>query len=282
MARSAGKVLSKAFQDDDWRSLPPRPQWLYWLLLGQSKLTLIGCMDYMPARWATLAATIDPAYIEATIAMLEETDYLAVDRTTGEVLIRTFVKHDGISTANVNIRKGCWSAWEAIASPMLRKVAVDNMPGTMFDLAPPEALQMSRSEPMERASDRAFRQATEQAMEGPSEPPTELTCIPSPSPETTSVAGSNERLADFTANPAPKLDLIQQAEQPLEQLFDVYATLTHHLPLALGDTVLCMCGQRFDGPAYQRLHLAALLVAGQMCCDDCTHPSHAPLPKEHP
>lgn len=193
MARSHGKVLAKAWQDEDWTALAPKHQWLYMLLLSQPKLTLIGCLDYMPHRWARLAAGVTVEYIEAIVADLEACDKVVVDRATDELLIRTFVRHDGIEKGNVNLRKGMWGAWRAMQSATLRKVAVDNLPDSLWtDTEDEEAEQMRRSEPMERASERALRQALERA----SEP----SLIPNPSYSslhTPSVARPDDRSVDL-------------------------------------------------------------------------------------
>lgn len=209
MARSHGKVLAKVWQDPDWTSLPPRAQWLYMLLLSQPKLSLIGCLDYMPGRWARLAGGITADYIEDIIADLEDADYVVVDRDTDELLIRTFVRHDGIENGNVNLRKGMWGAWKAVQSTTLRKVSVDNMPdGLWTDCDDDEAQQMRRSEPMERASERALQRTSEQA----SEP----SLIPNPSstiPHTPTHGRPDERHST-QPNPSSRLPLVADLGLP--------------------------------------------------------------------
>jgi hypothetical protein len=199
MARSHGKILASAWSDPDWTSLAPKHQWMYWTLLGQPKLTLVGVMDYMPTRWARGCAGTSVERIVGLIADLERRDYVVVDHDTGELLIRTFVRHDGIEQANVNLKKGMWSAWSAVASLTLRKVAVDNMPDGLWadDLkVPAEAVRMRSEPPLERASEQA------------SEPPIELTCIPSLHAETpTPVVGT----VVLDRPPMPKIDPAHKA-----------------------------------------------------------------------
>ena len=53
---------------------------------------------------------------------LEVRRYVAVDRDTEELVIRTLMKHDGIPTSNAKLRKGLWAAWSSVASPELRRL----------------------------------------------------------------------------------------------------------------------------------------------------------------
>lgn len=220
MARSHGKILAKVWQDPDWTSLPPRAQWLYMLLLSQPKLSLVGCLDYMPGRWTRLAEGVSVDYVEDIVEHLEQTDYVVVDHDTDELLIRTFVRHDGIENGNVNLRKGMWGAWKAMQSADLRKVAVDNMPESLLDEhAPHEALEMSCSTPMERASERALRRTSEQSSEQTSEPSLDLP--PSSTSLHTPAAGRpDERYVILDPPPTERIpqDHVDLARQQLAEI----------------------------------------------------------------
>lgn len=238
MARSHGKILGSVWQDADWCALKPRDQWAYMLLVSQPKLSLVGCLDYMPNRWSAMAAGVTVAYFDEAVEALEDRDYVVTDHQTSELLVRTFVRHDGIANGNVNLRKGLWSAWTAVQSAVLRKVAVDNMPEGLFDeLAPAEAQQMRRSEPMKRASERVLRQPSKRASEPTCILPSSSTCLLTPSvarPDDGSLTFEHVdlehheparipedlRLANIDAVAAlkaerhPRFELIQGQEQP--------------------------------------------------------------------
>lgn len=151
MARSNARVLCTIWQKDDWKALDAPAQHLYLLILSQPKLSLVGCIDYMPRRWATLAAGMTEAGVDAATRRLENERFVVVDTDTDELLIRTFVRHDGVNAKNKNLRLGVWSAWRAVASPVLRKVAADNMPPSVLTWAEadPLAAEMCRSERLE-------------------------------------------------------------------------------------------------------------------------------------
>lgn len=191
MARSYGKLLASVWVDPDWTRLKAREQWLYMLLLSQPKLTLVGSLDYHPARIALLSCDIDADRVDATVDGLEASRFVAVDRSTGELLIRSFTRHDGIATANYKLKKGMWAAWMGIASPYLRDVAVANMPAELFDDDAPEAAVSLRwSQAQERANERSIDRSNGRA----TEPPEAMSLQPEAAAETD--ARSDHRLPD--------------------------------------------------------------------------------------
>ena len=150
MARSHGKILIEIWHDPDWRALSPLDQWTYFMLLSQPKLNLVGCIDYRPARWATLSDEATPAEVTASLDRLEQARYVCIDHETEELLVRSMTRHDGLRTQNPKLMKGLWGQWLGIASANLRKVAVDNMPDTLFEgEVPVEAQRFRRSARMD-------------------------------------------------------------------------------------------------------------------------------------
>lgn len=151
MARTQAKVLVTIWSDDEWRETPSSAQRLYLLLLSQSRLNLSGCLDLMPARWANCAPDTTTDDIERDIAELERRRYIAVDRETGELVVRSFTEHDLAAGAlNKNLIKGFWSAWAGILSATLRKVVVDALPDVVWSKSngsTPPAAELMRSEP---------------------------------------------------------------------------------------------------------------------------------------
>lgn len=151
MARTLAKVQVTIWQSEDWRGLPMVSQWLYIVLLTQSRLSLAGCVDYSPQRWVTLTPDASLSSVEHALEVLERAQYVAVDRSTAEVVIRTFTTHDlANGTLNVNLVKGFWTAWDGILSANLRHYVVANLPARVWDWdkveRPAEAEKM-RQEP---------------------------------------------------------------------------------------------------------------------------------------
>jgi hypothetical protein len=156
MARSMARIHIAIWTDPDWLALTPLSQWFYWALLSQGKVSLAGCLDLMPTRWATFARGVTVDDIEAALAELDAHRFIVIDHDTAELVIRTFTQHD-VQSSRVtrNTVKGLWTAWLGIMSPTLRKVVVDHIPEDLWEYrdghdvhieAPPEALDM-RDEP---------------------------------------------------------------------------------------------------------------------------------------
>jgi len=149
--RTHAHLLTAIWSNPDWVALSQGAQRTYVLLLSQQKLTMVGLLDYLPSRWARLAADTTLASVEGHIDELEASRFVLVDPGSDELLIRTFVRHEVSPSKVANPRwlAGLWGAWEGIASRQLRADAITEIPASVWDspkVEPPaEALQMRRS-----------------------------------------------------------------------------------------------------------------------------------------
>mgnify|MGYP003430253760 CR=1 FL=1 len=155
MARTRSVTYCTIWADQDWRKLSVGAQWLYHVILSQSRLSLAGCLVMQPSRWTGFATGAD---VRPWLAELEQAGYIVTDADTDELVVRTFVLHDvfrGDPTTKVNrnLIAGLWTAWQSIESLALRQVVVDNLPDsawmTVSAPPPPMALQMRRSDRLE-------------------------------------------------------------------------------------------------------------------------------------
>jgi len=108
--RSEARIFTSIWRDEDFIALPPGPQRLYMFLVSQHDVSYCGVMPLLPQRWAAKAAGMTIADIERDLKALEGTAYpsanpdpglaktpfVVVDRDTGEVLIRSLMRRDGI------------------------------------------------------------------------------------------------------------------------------------------------------------------------------------------
>lgn len=155
MARTRSVTYCTIWSDQDWRKLSVGAQWLYGVILSQSRLSLAGCLVMQPSRWTGFATNPE---VPPWLAELEQHGYIVTDADTDELVVRTFVLHDvfrGDPTTKVNrnLIAGLWTAWQSIESLSLRQVVVDNLPDsawmTVSAPPPPMALQMRRSDRLE-------------------------------------------------------------------------------------------------------------------------------------
>ncbi len=154
MARQYGRIKSTIWDDADFIALSVRAQRLYFMLLSQKKLTLVGSLNLRASRWAKLAGDSSTEHIEGALDELETARFIIVDHDTEELLIRSFTSHDvGSGRLNINLLKGFWRAWDDLESSELRGQVVDNCPDTIWDAdqmsAPDEAVETRRSRRLE-------------------------------------------------------------------------------------------------------------------------------------
>jgi hypothetical protein len=126
MARDHARIRLDIWTDDDWRDLTSSAQWLYLFLLSSPSLSFAGVADWRPGRIAANATDLRRDDVEVFAAELIAGQFILVDADTEEVLIRSFVKHDGLMRSP-NVAAAFVKAHAAIASPVLRAVVVDQL-----------------------------------------------------------------------------------------------------------------------------------------------------------
>lgn len=119
MGRPYAKVYRDIWADGDFTGLPAAVQYLYLFLLSQPNLNAAGVMGLTIRRWATAAGNVKPADIEHDLTILSDRKYVLTDYDCEELLIRTYIRNDGLwripNTLYAVLRDA-----EAVASPVLR------------------------------------------------------------------------------------------------------------------------------------------------------------------
>jgi len=126
MPRDHGRIRLDIWGDDDWRDLPSLSQWLYFQLITSPALNFCGVADWRPARVAALTAELQASDVEYAASWLEAGEFVLIDRSTEESLVRSFIKHDGL-LKSPNVTKAMVKDHAAIGSGILRAVVVDQL-----------------------------------------------------------------------------------------------------------------------------------------------------------
>jgi len=126
MARQFARVKVSIWSDDGWRTLSPAAQHLYFMLLTSPSLSHCGVADWRPVRIAALAGGWSVDEVEDAAAELRERLFLVVDEDTEEVLIRSFLRHDGLMD-QPKMAVAMAKAHAGIASKTLRGVVVHEL-----------------------------------------------------------------------------------------------------------------------------------------------------------
>ena len=134
MARDHARVHSAIWSDPDFRELAVPAQHMYILLLSQPRLTFVGILDYLPKRFAQLSAKATVRSVTSAIAALEERGYVIHDEEHEELLIRSFVRRDGL-LKSPNVTKAMVTDFNTVGSSVLRDVLVEELRRS-YDEAP--------------------------------------------------------------------------------------------------------------------------------------------------
>lgn len=126
MARDHARIQTARNRDEDWRSLPWEAQWTYDQILCQEALSYAGIIDYRAGRIASLSANATPKKVEAAITALEAARFVVVDRMTEELLVRSYVRHDGVMD-RANMGKAVGRALAKVVSMDLRQAVITEL-----------------------------------------------------------------------------------------------------------------------------------------------------------
>lgn len=96
MARTHGRIMAAIWNDQDFLALEVGPQRLYMFLLSQPDLSHAGLVPMRVRRWAKKVAGCTLAELVADLKTLEAARFVVTDDETEEVLVRTFVRNDGV------------------------------------------------------------------------------------------------------------------------------------------------------------------------------------------
>ena len=121
MAREHANIRLDMWGDGAWRALSMPAQWLYELLLTHPKTNRAGVCDWRPRRLAAMAAGLSVGDVERMAAELVAGFFIVIDEDTEEVLVRSYVKHDGVMK-QPNMAVTMANDWTGVASELLRSV----------------------------------------------------------------------------------------------------------------------------------------------------------------
>jgi len=127
MAREHARILCSIWSPgDDFRARTPGAQRLYFLILSQRELNNAGVIPLMVSKWARCSTSTTADDIETDLQELEQHRYLVVDRDTDEVLVRSFIRNDGIAK-QPNMLKSALRYARQIESASLRSALAEEL-----------------------------------------------------------------------------------------------------------------------------------------------------------
>jgi hypothetical protein len=119
-------MKTSLWNDRDWRELPLEAQWAYEMLCQQQALSYVGIIDFRPGRWAVFAQGATTRRVNDAVKALEKARWVIVDRSTEELLVRSYVRHDGVMD-RFNMGKAVGRAWDKVTSLPLRDAVLSEL-----------------------------------------------------------------------------------------------------------------------------------------------------------
>lgn len=126
MARDRANIFTNIWTDTDWRALAGEEQHLYLLLMTHPDLSYSGVCDWRPGRLAKMRGDATRADIERAGAALQAKRFILIDEETEEVLIRSYIRHDGV-LKQPNLAVSFVNAYGAAASPEIRMLIIHEL-----------------------------------------------------------------------------------------------------------------------------------------------------------
>lgn len=123
MARDHARMKCSMWREADWRNLTIAQQNTYQLLVQHERLSYCGTMPYAPTELAKLSADATDAKIRAAVRSLETDRFVITDDSTHEILVRSYVRHDGLFDRQ-NMGKAVARAMDLVMSDLLRAAIV--------------------------------------------------------------------------------------------------------------------------------------------------------------
>lgn len=96
MARDHGRIMCSIWDDREFLKLDAAVQRTYFLLISEPSISNAGVMMLTLRRWARLAADTPIEVLEDHIRVLSDCRFLVVDWDTEELLVRSFIRNDGV------------------------------------------------------------------------------------------------------------------------------------------------------------------------------------------
>ncbi|MEZ0066728.1 hypothetical protein ABIA32_002740 [Streptacidiphilus sp. MAP12-20] len=126
MARAHGRTLASIWEDPDFLALTMAQQRLYLFLISQPNLNHAGLLPLTIKRWSSKAGDLTADELRSQLAALEAARFVLVDDDTEELLIRTFVRNDGVWKMP-KVMGAMVSGAQEISSHQLRRALLDEM-----------------------------------------------------------------------------------------------------------------------------------------------------------
>jgi hypothetical protein len=96
MAQDFAPLLRSIWSDEDFRALPMDAQHIYMMLFSHPDRNSAGVLSLTLRKWTRLAADLSPDRLDAALEALDATEFIVMDESTEEVLVRSFIRRASV------------------------------------------------------------------------------------------------------------------------------------------------------------------------------------------
>lgn len=121
MARSEARISVSIWTDADFIALSPGAQRQFFFLLSQADVNHVGIIALRERRWSRSAAGLTAAQVGLELKELEAGGFVVIDPDTEELLVRSYVRRDGVYRQPNVLRSAC-SQIPLVSSTRIRAV----------------------------------------------------------------------------------------------------------------------------------------------------------------
>lgn len=126
MARKHARLLLSIWDNDDFTRLAPAEQTVYFGLLTSRDLSWCGVAPLLPQRLVRNSHGMTERKVTTALDRLSKGRFIVIDRSTAELAVRTFVRHDEVMR-QPNVAKAMATAFAKVHSERLQEVILDEV-----------------------------------------------------------------------------------------------------------------------------------------------------------
>lgn len=156
MARTFAPLLVAVWNDPDFLALDEGPQRIYFVANSQANMTYCGVVPFMPVSWSGLAGNSSAGKIRRDVKVLEDKNFVVLDRQTEELWVKSFIKHNNVMS-QPNVIKAMKASYETIRSAKIKRAVYQSVPKDARDgMTDPFGKPPPKAEPQPEPQSKGF------------------------------------------------------------------------------------------------------------------------------
>jgi hypothetical protein len=126
MPRKYARLHVTIWQDSEYQELDPYHQGVYSALIAYPNVSWCGVIDYIPKRLTIFSDSMTASGLALAVEVLEKHNFVYVDEDTDELVIRTFIRHDGVMHQK-NMGKAMITALRKVQSVYIQNIVLGEL-----------------------------------------------------------------------------------------------------------------------------------------------------------